>query len=124
MDQEIKAISGLAQKYFDALYNGDDDLFAEIFHPQAGLFCNNGNQLATMSVAEYLELVRGRTNPVDRSDARKDEVLQVIISTPTTAVLRTREVFLPKLFTDDLTLMKFNGEWKIIAKIWDFELIA
>lgn len=124
MDTEIKAISELAHKYFDALYNGNAELFAEIFHPQAGLFCNNNDTFVTLTVADYLELVRNRTNPVDRSETRKDEVLQILVSTPTTAVLRTREVFLPKLFTDDLTLMKFNDEWKIIAKTWDFELIA
>lgn len=124
MSQDILAIAELAQKYFDALYNGDADLFESIFHPQAGLYCNHDNEFTTMCVADYCTLVRERSNPVDRNEARKDEVLAIIQETPTTAVLRTREVFLPKLFTDELTLMKFDGEWKIIAKIWDFELIA
>ncbi|WP_339672185.1 nuclear transport factor 2 family protein [Dasania marina] len=123
MSKDFNAICELAQKYFDALYNGDADLFAEIFHPQAGLFCNNNNQFVTMTVADYLGLVRGRTNPVDRNEKRNDEILAVIQDTPTTAILRTREVFLPKLFTDELTLMKFGSDWKIVAKIWDFELI-
>ena len=121
--QDIVAIADLAQKYFDALYDGDAELFADIFHPQAGLYCNHDNEFVTMSVAQYLELVGGRSNPVDRNEDRADEVLAIIQDTPTTAVLRTREVFLPKLFTDELTLMKFDGRWKIIAKIWDFELI-
>ena len=124
MNQDIQAIAKLAQDYFDALYSGDAYLFAKIFHPQAGLYCNHDNEFVTMTVADYVELVRGRSNPVDRNEARNDEVLAIIQETPTTAVLRTREVFLPKLFTDELTLMKFEGEWKIIAKIWDFEVIA
>ncbi len=123
MNTDITAITALAQSYFDALYNGDADLFAEVFHPGAGLYCNHDNQFVNLSVADYLELVRNRENPVDRGDARQDEILQIVVSTPTTAILRTREVFLPKLFTDDLTLMKFGSDWKIIAKIWDFELI-
>lgn len=124
MKDDIKAIEALAQKYFDALYNGDADLFAEIFHPKAALFCNHSNEFLTMTVADYLDLVRSRSNPVDRNEARQDEILAIIQGTPTTAILRTREVFLPKHFTDELTLMKFDGQWKIISKVWDFKPIA
>jgi len=124
MDQEIKAISELAQKYFDALYLGKADWFAEIFHPDAALFCNTDGDFVHMTVGQYLELVRGRTSPGDLGETREDEILSIIVGSPTTAVLRTREVFLPKRFTDELTLMKFDGAWKIVAKIWDFELIS
>ena len=123
MDKDIKAIAALAKKYFDALYGGDVELLAGIFHRRARLYCNNSESFVTMGVTDYLELVCNRTNPIDRGDARLDEVLQIIISTPTTAVLRTREVFLSKRFTDDLSLMKLNGEWKIVAKAWDFEVV-
>ena len=123
MNKEIEAVAELAQKYFDALYHGDAGLFEELFHPEAHLYCNNGEDFVAMDVADYLDLVRNRANPVDRGQARQDEVLQIIVSTPTTAVLRTRELFLPKRFTDDLTLMKFKGKWRIIAKIWDFEVL-
>ncbi len=123
MNKEIQAITELAQQYFDALYFGDAALFAKIFHPQSGLHCNTNDEHVTMSVAQYLELVAGRESPAQRGDVRKDEILAIEISSPTTAVLRTRELFLPKLFTDELVLMKFAGEWKIIAKIWHFDLI-
>ena len=83
MDKEVKAISELAQKYFDALYNGDTERFAKILHPKAVLYCNNNDEFVTMTVPEYLKLVATRTNPVDRGDKRRDEVLQIIVSTPT-----------------------------------------
>lgn len=123
MTADVQAIAQLAQKYFDALYNGDVGLFSEVFHPQAMLYCNHENEFITMSVEKYLGLVEGRTNPVDRDDERRDEILAIIQDTPTTAILRTRELFLPKLFTDELTLIKFGNEWQIVAKIWDFELV-
>ncbi|WP_428775438.1 nuclear transport factor 2 family protein [Vibrio sp.] len=123
MNKDIQEISELAQKYFDALYFGKSELFAEIFHPQAGLHCNTDDQHTTMDVATYLELVAGRAAPAETNQPRRDEVLSIQISSPTTAVLQTRELFVPKLFTDDLTLMKFNGEWKIIAKIWHYDLV-
>ena len=121
---DIQAITELAQKYFDALYHGNADLFAEIFHPDARLYCNNNDDYLTMGVADYLDVVRGRASPAERDDRRADEVIAISVPTPTTAHLRTREVFLPKLFTDELTLIKCDGNWRIVSKVWDFELIA
>jgi len=77
-----------------------------------------------MAVADYLDVVRGRESPAERGDRRADEILAISVPTPTTAHLRTREVFLPKLFTDELILVKFDDKWQIVSKVWDFELIA
>ena len=119
---DIEQIQSLAQDYFDALYNGDVDLFLRIFHPDAHLYCANGKYV-TMDVATYMDLVRNRVAPAARGDSRRDEILSISICTPTTAHLRVRDAFLPKLFTDDLLLLKEAGTWKIISKIWDFELV-
>ena len=119
---DIEQIQSLAQDYFDALYNGDVGLFLRIFHPDARLYCANGTYV-TMDVSTYMDLVRNRVAPAARGEGRKDEILSISICTPTTAHLRVRDVFLPKHFTDDLLLLKKGNAWKIISKIWDFELI-
>ena len=123
MISDVSVIERLAETYFDALYLGDAERFASVFHPDARLYCNHDNEYVSMGVEEYLALVRGRENPVDRGDRRDDRILAIIQETPTTAVLRTRELFLPKRFTDELTLVKIDGQWKIVAKVWDFEIL-
>ena len=119
----IHEIERLAPSFFDALYNGDTALFAEIFHPAARLYSFGGGSETLLDVPAYLAIVAGRQNPCDRGDPRQDEILAIEVPTPTTALLRTRELFPPKRFTDDLALLRGPGGWRIVAKIWDFELL-
>lgn len=109
-------------KYFDALYNGDADSFAEVFHPAARLFCGTGGTLLTMDVPQYLDLVRGRTSPASRGDRRADEIISLEVPTPTTAHVRVKELLLPKYFTDELTLVLVDQRWRVVSKVWHFEL--
>ena len=117
------AIRDIANKYFDALYNGDADLFATIFHPAATLYSFADAAPVIMNVEDYLTIVRGRASPASRNDPRQDEIILLEVPTPTTAHLRVREIFLPKLFTDELTLVKTPDGWKIVAKVWHYTLI-
>jgi hypothetical protein len=117
-DQDIR---DLAQKYFDALYFGDVDLFRSIFHPRAQLFCTAHGDDVYMDVEKYLAIVAGRPSPSSRGDRREEEILSISVGSSTTALLRVRELFIPKRFTDDLALLLVNGEWKIISKSWHYE---
>ncbi len=121
---DVRRIEALARQYFDALYFGDTALFAGIFHPDAVLFSNAGGEYVTMRLPGYLDLVASRENPGDRGDPRSEEILSIDVPTPSTAHLRVREVFRPKLFTDELTLAKFGADWRIVAKAWHYEMIA
>lgn len=118
------AIAALAQHYFDALYDGNADLFATLFHPAARLFCATEGDLVQMDVPQYLAVVRGRASPASRGDRRQDEIVCIDVASPTTAHLRTRELFLPKRFVDELTLVSVGGCWLIISKVWHFEMDA
>lgn len=120
----VAAIAVLAQQYFDALYEGDADLFATLFHPAARLFCAANGDLVQMDVPQYLAVVRGRASPASRGDRRQDEIVCIDVASPTTAHLRTRELFLPKRFVDELTLVSVGGRWLIVSKVWHFEMDA
>ena len=122
--EDHAALLALSRIYFDALYQGDAAQFAAVFHPDAYLHSNGGNAYVHMGLSAYLEIVRNRAAPASRGEARKDEVLGISFLSPTLAVLTTREVFLPKLFTDVLVVMKFGNDWKIVSKTWDFTLIS
>ena len=124
MRTPVQEIHQILTMYFDALYFGDTKLFAKIFHPKARLFSATGDDFVEMSLDEYLALVAGRQSPADRGDRRADEILHISIPTSTTAHVRVRELFLPKHFTDELTFVVADGQWKIVSKVWHFELIA
>lgn len=119
----MQDILQLLSKYFDALYDGDTRLFAEIFHPEARLYSAAEPGFLVLDVPGYLERVRNRPSPRSRGDRRQDEIVSIAIASPTTAHVRVRELFLPKHFTDDLTLVRDNGRWLIVSKVWHFELV-
>jgi len=122
MSDTVTDIHAALIRYFDALYTGRADWFAELFHPDGLLYCaTDGTRL---TVARYLEIVAGRASPESRGDPRRDEVLSIQIASPTTVHTRVREIFLPRLFTDELTFVPVDGRWRIMSKIWHFEPAA
>jgi Putative lumazine-binding len=116
-EQQVRAV---IEKYFDALYHGDTALFREVLHPRVQLFSATDGELVNLTLEPYMELVSGRPSPASRNDRREDEVLSVEIASPTTAHARVKDMYLPKKFTDELSFIKIDGKWRIIAKIWHF----
>lgn len=118
-----RALIAVAQKYFDALYTGSVEAFAEIFHPQARLFCASSGTMTVMDLPEYLALVRDRESPAERGDSRADAVISIAVPSPTTAHLRVRDRLGSKSFTDELTLVFVDSAWRIVAKVWHFDVV-
>lgn len=75
-----------------------------------------------MDLPTYLEVVKNRPSSASRQDERFDRILEVSVPTPTTAHARVQCAYLPKRFTDDLTFVRTPAGWKIIAKVWHYEL--
>jgi hypothetical protein len=119
--EDVKALLGVVQDYFDALYEGDTELFARVLHPSVRLFGAADNPNVELDFASYLDRVRNRPSPASRNDPRHDQVLSIDMSSPTTAHVRVRTALLPRLFTDDLTFVKTGSGWKIVAKVWHYE---
>ncbi len=124
------AIKALIADYFEALYRGDTALFAAIFHPDARLYTVAKDQPAdaeTVTVIDlpaYLEIIANREAPASVSAPRLERILSIDVPTAVTAHVRVEERFFAKFFTDELTLVKANGRWMIVSKVWDFELLA
>jgi len=122
---EVTELLGAVQSYFDALYNGDAELFGKVMHPKVRLYCPTPEPALEMDLQQYQEFVRGRPSPADRNDPRLDAVLSVTIASPTTAHVRVQDAYLPRFFTDDLTFVRSQGEpWRIISKVWHFDVLS
>lgn len=117
---DIQAITALIQQYWNALYEGDVPAFQQVMHPAARLYCATDGELLHMDVASYLDLVQGRPSPASRQDARYDRILAIEVASPSTAHVRVEDAYLPRRFTDDLTLVKIDGRWWIVSKVWHY----
>lgn len=115
-------VLALLQQYFDGLYYSDADRLAQVFHPQATYACATDGQLLQLDMARYLPIVAARPAPASRGDARTDEVLSVEFIGDTAALAKVRCRIGPKHFTDLLNLIQLDGHWRIIAKVFDYQL--
>lgn len=114
-EQQIRAVIA---RYFDALYDGDVAMFRKVLHPKVQLFSATGGDLTNLDLESYMALVAGRPSPASRNDPREDEIVTVQVASPTTAHARVKDMVLPRRFVDELSFIKIDSKWRIIAKVW------
>lgn len=119
---ETAAITATVQTYLDGLYEGDADKIAHAFHPTSVLTSEDGDDLKALPRAEWLDLIRGRASGKSKGLHRHDEILQIDQSGPTTAFVKLKCQLPPRYFTDYLFLLKVEGRWQIVQKVFATEV--
>jgi len=122
MQEERKAIETQMQLYFDGLYHSDTERLAGVFHPDARYICATDDALLNLGLPEYFPRVDARPSPASRGEARHDRIVSISIAGPSTAFVHANCSIGTKYFTDFLSLIKNEGRWQIIAKIFHYEL--
>lgn len=107
--------------YFDGLHMSDTGRLAQAFHHEARYVCATDGALVNLGMAEYLPIVAARASPESRGEARRDRVLSIEFAGPVTAAVRVECAIGPKFFTDLLTMIRLDGRWQIIAKVFHHE---
>jgi len=115
---ERAAIEQTIQTYFDGLYDGDADQLAGIFHEAAALTFEQDGRITVLPLAQWLKAVRERPAPRAKGLARDDAVLWLDQSGPTTAFVKVKCQMPPRYFTDYLSLLKADGRWLVVQKVF------
>ena len=115
---EFNAVNGVLQTYFDALYYCDTDKLVEVFHPKAIYATADETPLLHRTMEEYVPVVAARQSPASRNEARKDFVDAIEFAGDNTAFARVRCSIGNRDFVDFLTLVRAEGRWRIMAKIF------
>lgn len=108
--------------YFDGLYFSDTARLSRIFHPQAIYACATEGKLLHLTMQEYFPIVDQRPSPASRNEPRVDHIVSIEFAGPVTALARLNCAIGQKFFTDLLTLIRVDGRWQIISKVFHFEL--
>ena len=116
------AIEATIQTYFDGLYEGDTVKLASVFHPTSSLTWDQEDKLMVISRDAWLQAVRDRPSSKSRELARDDAILLIDQSGPTTAFVKVKCQIPPRYFTDYLSLIKVEGRWQIVQKIYALEV--
>jgi 4-oxalocrotonate tautomerase len=54
-------------------------------------------------------------------EARRDRVVSIEFAGPVTAVARVECTIAPRSFVDLLTLVRLDGRWQVIAKVFHYD---
>ncbi len=115
---EFAAVTGVLETYFDGLYYADTDRLAIAFHPKAIYATADETPLLYRTMDEYFPVVAKRVSPASRDEPRRDVIESIEFAGENTAFARVRCSIGTKDFIDFLTLVRTDGAWRIMAKIF------
>ncbi|WP_119272639.1 nuclear transport factor 2 family protein [Taklimakanibacter deserti] len=122
LDPRYGDIVAALSDYFEGLHHSDTSHLKRIFHPQAIYACATEGTLTRLAMDEYFPIVDQRPSPASRGELRTDRILSIEFAGPVTAFVRAECSIGVKHFTDFLTLVCLDGEWRIIAKVFHFDI--
>ncbi len=122
MTDERTAIEAAVKTYLDGLFEGDAEKLASVFHPTSALTSEQNGVLTLLPRDEWLAIVRGRASGKSQGLERRDEILQIDQSSPTTAFVKLKCQLPPRYFTDYLCFLKIDGKWQVAQKIFSTEV--
>ncbi len=117
-DTDRSAIEQTIQTYFDGLYEGDADKLGSVFHESSALTWEQDGKVTILPRDAWLKAVRERPSAQSKNLARDDAILVLDHSGPTTAFVKVKCQIPPRYFNDYLNLLKTDGRWLIVQKIY------
>ncbi len=74
---EVDAVIALAEDYFNAMMDGDEEELRRIFHPKASIIGNENSELVFMSLDEFIAITPEARTGDQPFDYRIDGVAMV-----------------------------------------------
>ena len=115
---EFSAVTGVLETYFDGLHYADTDRLSIAFHPKAIYATADEVPLLYRTMDEYFPVVEKRESPASRAEPRRDMIDAIEFAGDNTAFARVRCSIGTRDFIDFLTLVRTDGAWRIIAKVF------
>jgi putative lumazine-binding protein len=120
---DVKIIEDVVRCYLDGLYESDAGKIASVFHPTSALTSvTDDGELVITPRDQWLDKVRARPSPQRQGLPRHDQVLTIDVVSPTMAYVKLKCAIPPRFFTDQLSLLKTDGRWQIVQKVFMTEM--
>jgi hypothetical protein len=110
---EEAAVRVPIENYFKGHATGDGEYFRKAFHPEAKLFFIRDGKFATLTLEEFIKRASGNP-PAD--EAQRKRHIESINITGNAAIVVVKLNYPTVNFTDYMSLLKVDGEWKIVNK--------
>jgi putative lumazine-binding protein len=112
------AIRAVIEQYFKSHATGEGAHVAAVFHPELKMMFVRDNAFMMRTRDEYVSGFNGK--PAADEAQRKRAILSIDI-TGTAAMAKLRLDYPKAVLTDYFSLLKINGEWKVVNKIFNSE---
>ena len=122
MANDLDAIRQTVQTYLDGLYEGDIAKLGTAFHPTSALTYAVDGELKIMPRADWFAAVQNRASPKAAGLPREDHVLTIDLIGPAMAHVKLKCAIPPRYFTDILSLLKVEGHWQVVQKVFMAEV--
>ena len=116
--QVFAAIGAVLSDYLDGLHFCDLARLEAVFHPRAVYATADEAPPLIRSMEEYFAVIAKRQSPASRGETRRDHVDSIELAGENTAFSRVRCTIGDRDFVDLLTLIRVDGRWRIISKIF------
>jgi hypothetical protein len=114
------AVRQTVQYYFDGGKNRDSVALRKAFHPDARMLFAKDGKLVVVPIGEYIARVTENQPKPGEVDSTKRQVVEVDVAGD--AAIAKLELDRPDvLVTDYMSLLKVDGRWKIVNKIFTRE---
>lgn len=114
------AVRAVVQKYFDGMVKGSPETLAEAFDPEAFLIGRGHGAPVRISFEEWAP---GRDEPFEHPERYVNRIAEVDVAGDA-AVAKTVLEWPEVRYVDYLTLLKIDGKWRIVNKVWHQEPAA
>ncbi len=115
------AIVQVLSEYLDGLYHSDTTRLRRVLHPQALYASASDGTLLVRDMPTYFPIVDARPSPDSLGQARADRIVSIDFAGPVTAIARVECVVQPRHFIDLLTMVRLDGRWWILSKVFHFD---
>ncbi|ENV08917.1 hypothetical protein F966_02562 [Acinetobacter higginsii] len=119
----LSLIHSQLHQYFDALYFCDVNRLQQVFHPDAIYINATDHPLSKLEMASYFSIVEKRIPPASQNALRQDKVVSINLIHERLAIVHVECAIQPKYFYDALTLIYEHQQWKIISKVFQYEIL-
>ena len=112
-NQEEAAVRAALEHYFRGHATGQGEHFRKIFHPDSKLFAVRDGKYWQLTSEEYIARAPGK--PAD-DEAQRKRIIESVDIAGNAASAKIVLDYPQVKFTDYMSLLKIDGEWKIINK--------
>jgi hypothetical protein len=115
---EEAAVRAAIENYMQGHATGMGEHFRKVFHPDSKLFWIRDGQLTQRTSADY---IAGAPGKPAADEAQRKRWIETIDITNNAAVVKVVLDYPNAKLTDYMSMLKINGEWKIVNKTFTSE---